>query len=53
MLPLSFIAEEAGGLAIHDGGRIMDVQPTELHQRIPYYVGSKNLVEVMQDCQSS
>ena len=51
--PLSFIAEEAGGLAIHDGGRIMDVQPTELHQRIPYYVGSKNLVEVMQDCQSS
>ena len=28
----------------------MDVQPTELHQKIPYYVGSKNLVDVMQEC---
>ena len=51
--PLSFIAEEAGGVAIHDNGRILDVQPTELHQRIPYYVGSRNLVEVMQKCQTS
>ena len=51
--PLSFIAEQAGGIAIHDNGRILDVQPTELHQRIPYYVGSRNLVEVMQKCQSS
>ena len=51
--PLSFIAEQAGGVAIHDNGRILDVQPTELHQRIPYYVGSLNLVEVMQKCQSS
>ncbi len=51
--PLSFIAEEAGGFAIHDNGRILDVQPTELHQRIPYYVGSRNLVEVMQKCQTS
>ena len=40
--PLSFIAEQAGGVAIHDNGRILDVQPTELHQRIPYYVGSRN-----------
>ena len=51
--PLSFIAEQAGGVALHDNGRIMDVQPTELHQRIPYYVGSKNLVDVMQECLSS
>ena len=51
--PLSFIAEEAGAVAIHDNGRILDVQPTELHQRIPYYVGSKNLIEVMQKFQTS
>lgn len=51
--PLSFIAEQAGGVAIHDNGRILDVQPTELHQRIPYYVGSRNLIEVMQKCQLS
>ena len=51
--PLSFIAEQAGGVAIHDYGRILDVQPTELHQRIPFYVGSRNLVVVMQKCQSS
>ena len=51
--PLSFIAEQAGGVAIHDNGRILEVQPTELHQRTPYYVGSRNLVDVMQKCQSS
>ena len=51
--PLSFVAEQAGGFAIHDNGRILDVQPAELHQRIPYYVGSRNLVEILQKCQSS
>jgi len=43
--PLAFIAEQAGGLALHDHGRILDKTPTDLHQRVPYYVGNKNLVE--------
>jgi fructose-1,6-bisphosphatase I len=49
--PLAFVAEQAGGLAIDDNGRIMDVKPTELHQRIPFYVGNKNLVQAMEACQ--
>jgi fructose-1,6-bisphosphatase I len=43
--PLSFITEQAGGLATDGNGRIMDIQPTTLHQRSPFYVGSEKLVE--------
>ena len=43
--PLAFIAEQAGGLATTGEKRIMDIQPDKLHQRIPYYVGSKLMVE--------
>jgi len=39
--PLSFIAEAAGGSATHGSGRILDIVPTELHQRTPLFVGSK------------
>lgn len=42
--PMAFIVEAAGGLADHGTGRILDIQPTELHQRTPIYIGSKNLV---------
>ncbi len=43
--PLAFIAEQAGGLATTGEQRIMEIQPSKLHQRIPYYVGSKLMVE--------
>jgi fructose-1,6-bisphosphatase I len=49
--PLAFIAEEAGGMAIDDDGRVMDCIPTELHQRAPFYVGNKNLVQAFMACQ--
>jgi fructose-1,6-bisphosphatase I len=39
--PLAFIAEQAGGAATDGRQRILDVKPTELHQRSPYFVGSK------------
>jgi fructose-1,6-bisphosphatase I len=42
---LSFIAEQAGGLATDGKNRIMDIQPTTLHQRVPFYVGSRKMVE--------
>jgi fructose-1,6-bisphosphatase I len=44
--PLAFICEQAGGAAITGSKRILDVLPTELHQRSPYYVGSKADVEI-------
>ncbi len=39
--PLAFICEQAGGSAITGSRRILDVLPTALHQRSPYFVGSK------------
>ncbi len=38
--PLAFIAEQAGGAASDGHGRILDIVPTELHQRTPLYIGS-------------
>jgi fructose-1,6-bisphosphatase I len=43
--PIAFIAEQAGGKASDGFGRILDIQPTELHQRVPFFCGSKNMVE--------
>ena len=43
--PLAFIAEQAGGLATTGRHRVMALQPTRLHQRIPFFVGSKKMVE--------
>tara|TARA_B110000285_G_scaffold227831_1_gene289778 strand:- start:3825 stop:4805 length:981 start_codon:yes stop_codon:yes gene_type:complete len=43
--PLAFIVEQAGGKASDGNQRIMEINPTELHQRCPYYAGSKNMVE--------
>jgi fructose-1,6-bisphosphatase I len=42
---LAFIAEQAGGKATDGKGRIMEIKPKDLHQRTPFYVGSKNMVE--------
>ena len=42
---LAFIAEQAGGKATDGTNRIMEIQPVELHQRVPFFVGSKNMVE--------
>lgn len=43
--PLAFIAEQAGGIASDGLNRIMEIQPTELHQRVSFFCGSKNMVE--------
>lgn len=40
--PMAFIAEQAGGLATDGRRRLLKVQPTELHQRIPIFIGSKD-----------
>lgn len=44
--PLAFLAEQSGGVASDGKQRIMDIKPSELHQRTPYFVGSKKLVEM-------
>jgi fructose-1,6-bisphosphatase I len=45
--PLSFIIEQAGGMAVNNNMRILEIVPTDLHQRTPIYIGSKNMVEKM------
>ncbi len=47
--PLAFIAEQAGGAATDGYGSILDVEPTELHQRTPLYLGSKAEVELVSE----
>lgn len=43
--PIAFIAEQAGGRATNGTVRILDIKPTELHQRVPFAVGSENLMD--------
>ena len=43
--PMSFIVEQAGGMASTGRQRIMEIQPHELHQRVPVVMGSKTEVE--------
>src|SRR5689334_17567 len=44
--PLAFIVEQAGGAASDRAQRVLDVLPTELHQRTPLFIGSKHEVEL-------
>jgi fructose-1,6-bisphosphatase I len=44
-IPLSFIAEQAGGYGSDGRGPILDIQPETLHQRTPFFVGNRDLVE--------
>lgn len=41
---LAFLAEQAGGSASDGTGRILEIKPKDLHQRTPFFVGSKNMV---------
>jgi fructose-1,6-bisphosphatase I len=44
-IPLAFVAEQAGGYASDGRQAILDVQPTSLHQRSPFFIGNRDLVE--------
>lgn len=45
--PMSMLIEQAGGAATTGRVRILDIQPTELHQRVPVILGSKDEVELV------
>jgi fructose-1,6-bisphosphatase I len=46
--PFGFIVEMAGGKATDGKQRILDVKPTELHQRTPFFVGSRTMMEELE-----
>ena len=43
--PMAYLAEQAGGKASDGFTRILDIQPTKLHQRVPFFCGNKAMVE--------
>jgi fructose-1,6-bisphosphatase I len=43
--PMSWLVEQAGGVSTDGRQRIMDIQPTQLHQRVSVFMGSKNEVD--------
>jgi fructose-1,6-bisphosphatase I len=43
--PFAFIMEVAGGRATNGKERILEIQPTELHQRVPMFIGSKGMMD--------
>lgn len=43
--PMAFITEQAGGTASNGISRIMEIVPKSLHERVPFYCGSKKMVE--------
>merc|ERR1719387_1695503 len=45
--PIAFIVEAAGGKAISDDKRILDIDPTNVHQRVPCFFGSSEDVDEM------
>ena len=44
-IPLAFLAEQAGGLGSDGVHNILDIAPQTLHQRTPFFVGNRGLVE--------
>jgi fructose-1,6-bisphosphatase I len=48
--PFAFITEIAGGKATNGKQRILDIKPTELHQRSPLFIGSKGMMEELENC---
>lgn len=47
--PMAFITEQAGGKASDGFSRIMEIEPTSLHERVPFYGGSLKMVEKVEE----
>jgi fructose-1,6-bisphosphatase I len=50
--PFAFIVEVAGGKATNGKERILEIQPTELHQRTPMFIGSRDMMAELEGCLS-
>ena len=46
--PMAFLAERAGGKASDGFNKILYIKPTELHQRVPFFCGNKDMVETLE-----
>lgn len=48
--PFAFITEVAGGKSSDGTQSVLDIIPSELHQRAPFFVGSKKMMEELEMC---
>ncbi|HEY2148914.1 MAG TPA: hypothetical protein VGH32_13315, partial [Pirellulales bacterium] len=48
--PIAFIAEQAGGVATDGARRILDIQPKEIHERTPLFVGGRAELDELRAC---
>lgn len=48
--PFAFIIEVAGGRATNGKERILEIEPTTLHQRVPMFIGSKDMMDELDGC---
>ena len=48
--PFAFIMEVAGGKATNGIERTLDIVPTELHERCPFFIGSENMMKELESC---
>jgi fructose-1,6-bisphosphatase I len=48
--PIAFIAEQAGGIATNGKQRILQLEPTALHERTPLFVGSVDEMGTLHKC---
>jgi fructose-1,6-bisphosphatase I len=46
--PLAMLIEQAGGIALDGKLRVLDVKPTDLHQRVPFMCGSPDDIAIAQ-----
>lgn len=51
--PIAFLAEQAGGRATDGlGNRILEIKPKSIHQRVPFYTGSKKMMDKAEEFMS-
>ena len=51
--PFAFIVEVSGGKSTNGTQTVLDVIPTELHQRTPFFVGSQKMMDELESCLAS
>lgn len=47
--PIAFLMEQSGGIASNGKDRILDLKPTELHQRVPFFAGSPKMMDKLHE----
>lgn len=47
--PMAYIIEQAGGKASNGDSRILEIEPTSLHERVPFYAGSTTMVKKLEE----